>query len=203
MAEPAYSLVLPEGEGQPWPVQGAWTYEDYLRLPDDGHRYEVIRGHLYVSPTPIYDHQFAVMQLILLLGTFVQENGLGVLLGAPFDIRLPRGIGNPVAPDVLFIRSGNEPRSGDKFFAGTPDLIVEVLSPSTQKVDRTVKLDAYRDAGVPEYWLVDPRARTVLIHRLAEDGKRFEHGKGGEGDTVASALLPGFQLQVSRLFPPR
>lgn len=205
MAEPAFSLLLPEMEdGRSWPAQGEWTYEDYLRLPDDGNRYEVIRGRLYASPMPTYDHQFAVMQLSLLLGIFVQENALGVLLGAPFDVRLPREIANPVEPDLLFIRSENEPRSGDTFFAGTPDLVIEVLSRSTRRVDQTLKFGAYRDAGVPEYWMVDPRDRTVVIYRLSEDGQSYvEHDRGGEGDTVGSAVLPGLRLAVSRLFPRR
>jgi Uma2 family endonuclease len=203
MAEPAYSLALPETEdGRPWPTQGQWTYEDYLRLPDDRNRYEVIRGHLYVSPAPNYDHQFTVMQLSLLLGTFIRENELGVLLGAPFDVKLPRGIANPVEPDLLFIRSENQPRSGDKFFAGTPDLVVEVLSPATRRIDQTLKLEAYRDAGVPEYWLVDPQARTILVYSLDGNDRRYtESGCGVLGQTVFSNVLSGLEVAVSEVFP--
>jgi hypothetical protein len=68
-----------------WPVQGEWTYEDYLRLPDDGRRYEVIRGRLYVTPAPNFDHQFLVTQLGRLLGNFVAAHALGTVLVAPFD----------------------------------------------------------------------------------------------------------------------
>src|SRR5690349_8409193 len=98
MAEPAYNLALPEREdGRRWPTQGEWTYEDYLRLPrfpETGQRYEVIRGVLYVSATPTVSHQFAVMRLSARLDGFVSENELGLALIAPFDIKLPREIGN-------------------------------------------------------------------------------------------------------------
>ena len=80
MAEPARSPALPAAlDGQSWPVQGDWTYEDYLRLPDDGNRYEVIRGNLYVTAAPYLLHQYVCSRLALLLGTFIQERTLGIL----------------------------------------------------------------------------------------------------------------------------
>src|SRR3954469_25062604 len=99
MTEPAYRLDLPETEA--WPRQGSWTYEDYLRLPDDGNRYEIIRGVLYVTPAPNFAHQFAVMKLGRYFDEFVFDQGLGVVLTAPFDILLPFGIASPVEPDVM------------------------------------------------------------------------------------------------------
>src|SRR4051794_32275062 len=121
MTEPAYPLASPQrSTAQGWPAQGEWTYADYLRLPDDGRRYEVIRGILYVSPAPRFEHQFAVSRLCWLLTSTVIENDLGLILVAPFDIRLPQRIADPVQPDVLFFRKGNEPRTGDKNFSGVP-----------------------------------------------------------------------------------
>lgn len=199
MSEPAYPLESPDLEGQDWPAQGQWTYEDYLRIPEDGRRYEVIRGTLYVSASPIYNHQFTLVQLLLKLGSYVQQNEFGIVLPAPFDIILPEGIATPVEPDILFIRKENQPRWGDKNFQGVPDLLVEVLSPSTHYYDRRIKLAAYRDAGVPEYWLVDPLSRTVAIHGW-KDGSFAELKRGGEGDEVTSIVLPGFHLQVKSLF---
>jgi len=143
MAEPARSPALPAAlDGHAWPAPGDWTYEDSLRLPEDGNRYEVIRGRLYVTPPPIYDHQYAIWQLDQTLGRFVHENKLGVVLIAAFDIRLPVGLTDPVEPDVIFFRAGNEPRAGATFFQGTPDLVIEVLSPRTRRRDKTIKLDA-------------------------------------------------------------
>jgi Uma2 family endonuclease len=204
MSEPATPLIPPDTGGKTWPVQGKWTYEDYLRLPDDGRRYEVIRGFLYVTPAPIFDHQYTVSQLNRLLGNFVAERRLGVVLVAPFDIRLPGGLGTPVQPDVVFLRREQQPRPGDRGFDGVPDLVVEVLSPGNWRLDRKTKLEAYRDAGVPELWLVDPLARMVEVFGLRTAG-RPEYTlttRRGEGERVGSAVLSGLDLEVAGLFPP-
>jgi Uma2 family endonuclease len=202
MSEPAFSLTLPESGGRPWPAQGNWTYEDYLRLPDDGRRYEVIRGVLYVTPAPSFDHQYTVTQISRLLGNFVEESRLGVVLVAPFDIRLPGGIGNPVQPDVVFIRRERQPRSGDARFDGVPDLMIEVLSPGNWRFDRNTKLPAYRDAGAPEVWLVDPLARTVEVFVLVAHRSEYTLRESrSEGELVGSTVLPRLKLEVARLFP--
>lgn len=204
MAQPVRSLALPwNGDDRAWPAQGQWTYADYARLPDDGRRYEVIRGHLYVTPAPVFDHQYVLWRLSQTFGRFVDENQLGIFLGAPFDVLLPDGIATPVQPDLVFLRTGNQPRSGDKNFQGVPDLVIEVESPKTRKRDRTVKLDAYRDAGVPEYWRLEPRPRTVTVLALSEDGSRYvEIACYRAGETVRSTILPGLAIPVDTLFPP-
>lgn len=204
MAEPAYRLKFPETQdGRAWPAQGAWTYEDYLRLPDDGQRYEVIRGVLYVSPPPLIGHQFTVMELGRGLAGFVSEHRLGIVLPAPVDIKLPHGIATPVQPDLVFIPKKHPLRSQDRFFEGVPALVVEVISPSTRRVDERVKLEAYRDSGVLEYWLVDPRSRTVVILGLEPDGKSYrELQRAGMGETARSAVLPGFEVSADEIFLP-
>lgn len=201
MAEPA--LALPATEAASWPAQGEWTWEDYLRLPDDGNRYEIIEGVLYVTAAPIYDHQFSVSELFAELHRFVKDRGLGVVLVAPFDVRLP-DVTDPVQPDVLFFRSGNEPQTGDKYYAGVPDLLVEVLSPGSSRLDQHVKFAAYEKAGVPEYWLADPKTRAVVVYTLNEKiGQYDELGRFGPEETVRSAVLEGFEAPVAPLFPPR
>lgn len=200
MTEPAYRLDLPETEI--WPRQGDWTYDDYLRLPDDGNRYEVIHGVLYVTPAPNFKHQFSVVKLVSALDGFISERELGVVLAAPFDVLLPVGIASPVEPDVMFFRTGNAPQEDDKNFQGAPDLIVEVLSPRTRSRDRRIKLQAYQDAGVPEYWMADPSSRMVVVHVL-QNGRYVELCRGGMGDRVRSSVLPGFELEVAGLFPRR
>lgn len=199
MTEPAYRLDLPANES--WPRQGDWTYEDYRRLPDDGNRYEVIRGSLYVTPAPNFKHQFVVVKLGRFFDHFVSEGELGVVLTAPFDILLPAGIASPVEPDLVFFRSGNVPHWEDKSFRGVPDLVLEVLSPSTRSRDRQVKLRAYQDAGIPEYWMVDPDYRTVVVYVLKTGRGYVELCHGGVGETVRSAALPGFEIAVADLFP--
>jgi Uma2 family endonuclease len=209
MAEPARwideedeltELSLPEREdGKPWPVQGEWTYEDYLLLPKDGQRYEVIHGALYVTPAPRPKHQRGVARLHLRLGWFVASNRLGEVFFAPLDVKLPAGISDPVEPDIVFFRHGNRPGEEDSFFAGVPDLIAEVLSPRTRHRDRAVKFRAYQEAGVPEYWIVDPEARTVEVYVL-KNGRYVELCRGGMGDVVWSAVVSGFRLKVADLF---
>lgn len=201
MSEPAYPLTVPES-GPSWPAQGSWTYEDYLRLPEDGRRYEVIRGFLYVTPAPSYDHQYVVIQIATFFNFFVRQNRLGVVLTAPFDIRLPGGIGNPVQPDVVVILRDRQPRSGDSRFDGVPDLVVEVLSPGNWRFDRTTKLTAYRDAGVPEAWLVNPITRTVEVFGLSSDRSEYLlRERQGVGETVGSAILADLHVEVAELFP--
>jgi len=199
MTEPAYPLE------PSWPAQGEWTYADYLRLPDDGQRYEVIRGTLYVSPAPTFEHQFTVVRLSRFLDVYASENDagvVGVVLVAPFDVRLPQRIADPVQPDVLFFKKGNEPRRGDKNFSGVPDLVVEVLSPRTRRLDEKVKLAAYRDAGVPEVWLADPQPRTLLVYRLDKrTGTYVEKARHGPGETVGSLSFPGLRIDLDAIFP--
>ena len=206
MSEPAYPLSLPEEhDGQTWPAQGAWTYEDYLRIPrrpDDGRRFEVIRGVLYVTATPTNVHQYVVGEVFALLRQFVRRRRLGLVLLSPYDIRLPERIADPVQPDLIFFRKGNEPEGETSSFQGVPDLVVEVLSPRTRRRDRTVKLEAYQDAGIAEYWIVDPRLQTVVVYGLSEDRARYvELARGGAGESVRSAVLAGLKVKVGELFP--
>ncbi len=203
MAEVAYALPPIETEDQArWPAQGSWTWEDYLRLPDDGQRYEIIEGVLYVAAAPTFAHQFSVSELFGELRSFVRAHKLGLALVAPFDVRLP-GVADPVEPDVMFFRSGNEPQADDKCFQGVPDLVVEVLSPGTSHVDRGVKLRAYEKAGVEEYWLADPKSRSITVYRFDAEGREYEEwGRFGPGESVTSALLEGFEAEVTALFPP-
>ncbi|HEY2294955.1 MAG TPA: Uma2 family endonuclease [Thermoanaerobaculia bacterium] len=203
MAQPApRPQVLPEQEDGPWPAPGKWTYADYRRLPDDGKRYEVIRGYLYVSPTPPTSHQRALGRLLLKLDDFVLDHGSGEILLGPIDILLPEGIAEPVQPDLVFIRAGEEPGKWAQNFQGVPDLVVEVLSPDTRQYDLGTKLDAYLEAGVPEVWFADPSTATIWIHGLSEDRKRYlELSRGGRGESVTSRALPGLRIAVSEIFP--
>jgi Uma2 family endonuclease len=203
MAEVAYALPPLETEDPArWPAQGKWTWEDYLRLPDDGQRYEIIEGVLYVAAAPTFAHQFSAFQLARLLADFADAAHLGLVLMAPFGVRLP-GVADPVEPDIMFFRSGNEPQDGDKYFRGTPDLVVEVLSPGTSHVDRGVKFDAYEKAGVAEYWLADPRTRSITVYHLNATRRKYDElGRFGPGESVCSMVLVGFEAAVVVLFPP-
>ena len=187
---------------QSWPPQGQWTYEDYLRLPDDGKRYEIIEGVLYVANAPSYERQFAVSRLVKELATFVDERALGVVIAAPFEVHLP-GIAKPVQPDVLFIAAQRQPASDTQIFEGAPDLVVEVISPGSLRLDQHIKFGAYEQAKVREYWLVDPKTRSVEVYTLPADGVEYALlGQFGSGERLKSAVLAGLELAVNDLITP-
>ena len=120
----------------------------------------------------------------------------------PIDILLPEGIAEPVQPDLVFIRAGEEPDENAQNFQGVPDLVVEVLSPSTRQYELGTKLGAYLEAGIPEVWFADPVAEKIRVHGLSEDRKLYlELGSGGRGESVASRMLPGLRIAVSEVFP--
>ncbi|MFC1466785.1 MAG: Uma2 family endonuclease [Candidatus Brachytrichaceae bacterium NZ_4S206] len=195
----------PAPSARPRPRQGEWTYEDYLALPDDGNRYEIIDGVLYVANAPSYDHQFTVGELFAQLHQHVKERGLGVVITAPFEVHLP-GIAKPVQPDVLFIAAARQPQAGARFFEGAPDLIVEVLSPGSMRLDYYVKFGAYERAGVREYWIADPRTRTVVVYALGPgEESALEYalfGAFGPGEQIRSSVLPDLAIALDPLFVP-
>jgi len=181
-----------------WPAPGAWTYEDYLDLPDDGYRYEVIWGELYLTPAPGTGHQLTSGELEFALREFVKRRDLGIVLDALCDVLLEPG-GTPVEPDILFIAKERRHIITPKNVSGPPDLIIEILSPSNPEHDRDRKFRLHRESNVPEYWLVDPQARTVELFGLR--GSQYELlGHFGAGETVAgSEVLPGFSVAVDDL----
>jgi len=181
-----------------WPAQGQWRYADYLRLPDDGKRYEIIKGVLYVANAPSFDHQFAVSRVLFYLQLFTIERDLGVVLTAPFEVHLSE-TSKPVQPDVLFIRKERQPTSGTQVFAGIPDLIAEVISPSSIRLDRKTKFDTYEQMGVAEYWLVDPKLRGVEVYILS-NGEYALFGQYTGDDIIESSVLAGLQIKANNLF---
>jgi Uma2 family endonuclease len=184
-----------------WPMQGAWRYEDYQRLPDDGKRYEIIKGVLYVANAPSIEHQFTVSEVHFALKVAVREKQLGQVFTAPLEVHLSE-VSRPVQPDVLFISAARQPPFGAKIFAGAPDLIVEVVSPSSIRLDRRTKFDAYEAAGVAEYWIVDTKTRSVEVYTLAR-GEYALHGQYTGDELITSVLLPELQIKTSLLFQPQ
>jgi len=188
---------LPGGSAA-WPTQGNWRYEDYLRLPDDGRRYEIIAGVLYVANAPSFDHQYTVFKLARYLGDFVELHNLGVVIGAPFEVHLNER-SRPTQPDLLFLDNDQKPTPGTQRFEGTPRLIVEVISPSSIRLDRQTKFDAYEQAGVAEYWLVDPKARSVEVYILS-NGEYALVGQYTGDEMIASKVLNGLVISNLTLY---
>ena len=139
----------------------SWDYSRWELLPDDGNRYEVICGVLYMSTAPSQFHQWVVMQLIDLVGLPAKRQGLAYPYIAPIGVLMPGC--DPVQPDFLLIRQDRADIIPDQRIRGVPDLIAEVLSPTNPEQDTVVKRAAYARAGVPEYWIVRPATRDVLL----------------------------------------
>jgi Uma2 family endonuclease len=193
MATPTIKPSPPVG-----PPQGQWTYQDLLGLPDDGFRYEIIEGELHVSPPPTIEHQNAVSSLLAAMRAYARTNSLGLVLTAPIGVRLPDEEAT-VQPDILFVGRDRAAIIGDDVIDGAPDLVVEVLSPSNWVYDRGRKQEAYRQAGVREYWIVDYRARTVDV--LVLEGREYvQRGQYAAAETAASEALPGFAILVADIF---
>ena len=173
------------------------SFEEFRQLPIDGKRYELVRGEVHVTPAPATRHQFTVQNLAGSLWPHVVKNCLGEVLTAPLDVRLSGD--TALQPDLIFVSDARAGIIQENWIAGAPDLVVEVLSPTTAAYDRATKLPIYAEAGVPEVWLIDSQAKTVEVLKL--QGRKYLVDATLAGDQVlASDLFPGWQLPLRDLF---
>ena len=187
-------------EAAPWPPpQGEWTYEDYLYLPADGWQYEIIQGRLVMVPAPRPSHQQIVIRLGAALFDFLHRYPLGEVFPAPTDVLVP-GKAEPVQPDLAFVSAERLGLVTQRAIEGAPDLVVEILSPSTWLDDRRTKFALYAEMGVREYWIVDPDEQTVEVFSLQE-GRYALVNRFGPDATLRSDLLPAFEIAVADVFP--
>jgi Uma2 family endonuclease len=178
-------------------ISTKFTYEDLKLIPPDRNRYEIVDGELFVSPAPRTLHQIIVVNLLTTLNLYVRQHRLGRVFVAPYDVVF--GIGTVLEPDVLFVSNARLHYIGEDNLSGPPDLAVEVISESTKRLDREIKLKQYALYGVSEYWLVDPEGNTVDVHRLKE-GEYELAERLGFRDTLTSPLFPGLKLPVASLW---
>ena len=172
------------------------TYADYLETSDD-ERYELLHGELVMAPAPREIHQYALINLIIEIGAFVKKHNLGDVYSAPTDVVLSDL--NVVQPDLLFISNERAHIITPENIQGAPDLVVEILSPSTAERDRSVKSDLYAEHGVHEYWIVAPDARTITVF-LLDEGAFEEVDTYSEGETLTSPMLAGFTFTLEGKF---
>jgi Uma2 family endonuclease len=177
-----------------------WTSADLESLPDDGKRYEIIDGELFVSKQPHFYHQQVCSQLVTLLARWSEESKLGRAIFAPGLIFADD---DDVVPDVAWLSNSrlSAALGEDGKLHSAPDLVIEVLSPgaSNFRRDREAKLKLYSRRGVSEYWIVDWPTRTVEVYRRENTQLRL-FSTLREGDAIESPILPGFLAQVSALF---
>lgn len=184
---------------RPVPEHVKLTVEDFELFPDDGRRHELIDGEHCVTPAPNTRHQRILIHLISVLDPFVRERGLGEIFAAPYDVILSDT--DVVEPDLLFLSRERLDLLTEKNLHGAPDLVVEVVSESSRRMDEVVKRKLYERFGVREYWVVDPVVETVKVYRLRDD--RYERAaelSREERDRLTTPLLPGLDLPLEELF---
>ncbi len=173
-----------------------YTYQDYLNTPE-GERYELVDGELILVSSPNEDHQIASMELGSRMHYYAKEGDLGWVFHAPFDIVFSDT--DVVQPDLMFISKEREDIRTRANVRGAPDLVVEIISPSSVKRDWEDKRELYARYGVKEYWIVDPANRMVSVMPL-RDGFLELAGAYADGDTLTSTALAGFSVEVSEIW---
>jgi Uma2 family endonuclease len=173
------------------------TYQDLLDTPDDGKRYEILEGELYVTAAPNLAHQHCVGMLLVLILPHVRERGLGRIFVAPADVLLSDI--SVVEPDLVFISRERLDLLTPANVRGTPDLAIEVLSPSTERTDRGRKMQIYAQYGVPHYWLLDPAARIAETYRLVE-GRYELAARARDDEELCAQPFPELSIPLAELW---
>ena len=169
-------------ESQPAYMQKRYTLEDYYALPEE-RRAELINGVFYDMASPSVMHQMIVRRLVVQISNYIdRKRGKCLLLHSPMDVQLDCDIYTMVQPDIMVVCDRN--KNADRCIVGAPDLIIEVLSPSTKSKDTGIKLYKYREAGVREYWIVDSKEERVVVHD-------FENGKESKVYTAEEEVPVG------------
>jgi Uma2 family endonuclease len=174
-----------------------FTYDDYLTLPDDGKRYEIIEGELYMTPAPTTRHQDIFGTLYTSMRLHAEQRDLGKVLSAPIDLVL--SLVDLVQPDILFIAKPRLHIIAAKNIVAIPDLIVEIVSPSSTKRDREQKRLLYEKYKLPEYWIVDPETKSVEVY-LFEDGQLNQAAILASTDQLKARQIDGFAMRVGEIF---
>jgi Uma2 family endonuclease len=176
-----------------------YTVDDYWLFPEDNVRREIIDGELHVTPNPIRKHEMAVGSVFKHLRAFLEAHPLGTVYSSPFSVVLSET--DVVEPDLVFVAAERAGSVTDDGIEGAPDLVVEVLAGPTRRIDETVKRGLYEEAGVREYWLVDPDERTVRIWRAEKQAFAAPLDLMALAeDAIESPLLPGFSLPLPQIF---
>lgn len=173
-----------------------FTYQDYLLLPEEK-RYELIDGDLLMTPAPTSEHQSIAANLFTKLILFIRGKKLGKLFFAPLDVILSDE--DVVQPDLVFISKDHEERIQERGVWGPPDLVIEILSPSTEHRDLIVKRKLYGRYGVREFWIVDPKNKTIEV--MGWQGSEFKTLQTFPEETILkSSILKDLALPLSEVF---
>ena len=175
-----------------------FTYGDYLALPQNGPRYQLVDGDLIVSPSPTSRHQRILARLFRILANHIAARRLGEIFCAPLDVQWSEH--DATQPDLLFVAEGRRGRVGRRGVTGPPDLAVEILS-EDREMYLDVKRKLYARHGLPEYWVVDPEAGVLFLYRLQED-PAAPFRTFGSADRLESPSFPGLTVDLRDVFAP-
>jgi Uma2 family endonuclease len=175
------------------------TYDDFLLFPDDGRRHELIDGEHYVTPSPFIRHQELLKRLAFAIESHLRAHPeQGQMFFAPLDCVLTNH--DVVEPDLFVVTEDQKGILTDRHVQGVPALVVEILSKGSRRLDGRLKRDVYDRVGVREFWIVDPPARTIAVHRLGWAGRLLVAATLSVHDTLNTPLLPGFSLALASYF---
>jgi Uma2 family endonuclease len=173
------------------------TAEEYYQLPEGPPYFQLIDGELFMSPSPNFFHQEIIGNIFAAIHRYLRKNRIGKVIVAPSDVQFDEN--NIFQPDVFFIRNERLDIVDKHGAKGAPDLVVEVISGSTGRLDLGPKMTIYAEKGVLEYWVVLPLTREIEISRLP-DSATAPASKLADGELLATPLLPGFELAVAEIF---
>ncbi len=195
MRDSSDALALTGGTSMP-PAPPSLTYGEFLDAIDEDTLAEWVDGRVIMTSPASPRHQEIAELLFMMLSTFAKVHAAGVVISPPFQMKLAR---SGREPDVLYVAADHVDRLKDTYLDGPADLVVEVLSPESAGRDRGDKFYEYRDAGIPEYWLIDPLAEQAEFYQLDAHG-RYQSVIPGADGVYHARVLPGFWLRVDWLW---
>jgi Uma2 family endonuclease len=174
------------------------TADELLKLPRGRFRYELVKGELRTMSPSGSEHGAIVVNMTVLLAQHVKANNLGIVFGAETGFKIAENPDTVLAPDVAFISREHIPESGipKKYWPGAPDLAVEVLSPGDTAREVEAKVGQWLAAGARLVWTINPRRKSVTVHRTSKDASTFFETDELDGEDV----VPGFRCRVSEIF---
>lgn len=173
------------------------TYKDYELFPDNGKVHQLINGEHYMTPSPFTRHQWISGNMVLYFRNYLEANPVGYVFYAPLDVVFSDY--DIVQPDIIYVSREKKEIIGEKHIKGVPDLLIEILSKSTENIDKKLKKDLYAQYGVPEYWIVDSETDIVLCYALKE-GKYELLRSYTRHETIDTALIPGLEIKLDKVF---
>lgn len=181
---------------EPIPSKKQATYSDYLQTPEGG-KFQLIDGELIEMTSPSLNHQEVLLNLVSEIRGYLVKNKIGKVFVAPLDVYFSEE--EVYQPDILFLLTASFSKMKENKIEGAPDLVIEVLSPSTAYYDLKHKKSVYAKQGVKEYWIVDPMEKSVEIFENL-DGKFSSLGEFKKSESIQSKLISGLEIHLETIF---